>query len=140
MVGRGVVLLLGGVLLTGTANAKEGHGSGGHHVDARMAKLHHMMPRYAKAQAKINAALEGGDLKTVLEETESLLATTADLKKSKPHKKAKELAEFKRLAAGFERDLQQTAENARKPDLAGAKASFAEARKKCLACHAKYRD
>ncbi|HBA86655.1 MAG TPA: cytochrome C [Geobacter sp.] len=136
-----VVLLLAVTLtMTGTAFAKEDHAHGGHHSDKQMAKLHKMMPNYAKGQTKIAAALEGGDLQAVLKETDYLLSTTADLKKSKPHKKASELEEFRKLAAGFEMDVKETAETARKGDVPGAKASFAEAQKKCTACHAMFRN
>ena len=136
------------VLITSaTAFAKEeqGHGdhhkesTGKHHADPQMVKLHKMMPKYAKAQAAISAALQNGDLKAVAPETGYLLSTTADLKKSKPHKNVSELEHFKKIAAGFEQDVKNTAQFAGKGDRAGAKAAFADAQKRCDVCHAKFR-
>ena len=149
---KGILILLAGsmLLLSGTtalAAEEHGHGKGHgreehgkHHNDAQMAKLHKMMPRYGKAQVSMNAALESGDLKVIAKETAYLLSTTADLKKSKPHKNHAELEEFRKIAAGFEQDVKKTADSAKKGDLAGAKAAFAAARKRCDACHAKFRD
>jgi len=149
---KGILLLLAGsmLLLSGTtalAAEEHGHGKGHgreehgkHHNDAQMTKLHKMMPRYGKAQVSMNAALESGDLKVIAKETAYLLSTTADLKKSKPHKNHAELEEFRKIAAGFEQDVKKTADSAKKGDLAGAKAAFASARKRCDACHAKFRD
>jgi len=128
------------LLTSGTAFAQQGHAHGRHHPDAQMAKLHKMMPKYAAAQAKINAALEMGDLAAVAKETKYLLSTTADLKKSKSHKQQADLAEFKKIAANFEKDVKNTADSARKGDLEGAKAYFASAQKRCDACHVKFRN
>lgn len=149
---KGVLILLAGstLLLSGTtalAVEEHGHGKGHgreehgkHHNDAQMAKLHKMMPRYGKAQVSISAALESGDLKAIAKETAYILSTTADLKKSKPHKNSAELEEFRKIAAGFEQDVKKTADSVKKGDLAGAKGAFAAARKRCDACHAKFRD
>lgn len=141
------------LLISGTAFAQEGHGhdkphdagkhhdSGKHHgTDKQMAKLHKMMPKYAVAQARINAALEKRDLTTIAKETEYLLSTTADLKKSRPHKHHADIGEFKRIAASFEKDVRSTAEFARKGEIKAAKAAFARAGERCDACHAKFRD
>ena len=129
---KGILILLAGsmLLLSGTtalAAEEHGHGKGHgreehgkHHNDAQMAKLHKMMPRYGKAQVSMNAALESGDLKVIAKETAYLLSTTADLKKSKPHKNRSELDEFRKIAAGFEQDVKKTADSAKKGDLAGA--------------------
>lgn len=137
-----ILALFGGVFLLagGAALAAEGHAHGKHHVDAQMAKLHEMMPKYSESEANIDAALEKGDAATVARETKYLLSTAADLKKAKPHKRRKELKEFRRIADEFEKDVRATAESAGKGDLEGARKSFAEARKKCDACHAKFRD
>lgn len=140
---RVTTMLAGAVLLVSSpafTAGEHGHGHGGHRPDAQMAKLHKMMPRYGAAQASINAALGAGDLKAVAKETAYLLSTAADLKKSRPHKNIKELAEFRAIAAGFERDIGKAAESAKRGDLAGAKAAFAGAEKGCAACHAKFRD
>lgn len=134
-------LIAGAILLTGGMSfAHEGEEHGHHHHDAQMAKLHEMMPKYAEAQATINTALEKEDVATVVKETGYLLSTVADLKKSKPHKKLKELADFKKIAGKFEQDVRQTADSARKGDVSGAKAAFAEAQKRCAQCHNKFRD
>lgn len=127
-------------LTAGASFAAEDKAHGKHHPDAQMAKLHKMMPRYAESQASIDAALEKGDTATVAKETEYLLSTTADLKKAKPHKRSKELKEFQKIAKEFEKDVKSTAELARKGDLAGTRASFSSARKRCDACHVKFRD
>jgi cytochrome c556 len=105
-----------------------------------MVKLHKMMPMYAKAQVKINAALENKDFAAVVKETQSILATTGDLKISKPHKQVKKLAYFQRIAEAFEKDVKNTAELAKKKDVEGAKASFAAAEQRCAECHVKFRD
>lgn len=145
-----LIFLAGSMLLwSGTAAAMEDHGHDSrqhadhgvkHNSDAQMARLHKMMPRYAQAQVSMNAALESGDLKAVARETAYLLSTTADLKKSKPHKNHTELEEFRKIASGFEQDVKSTAVSAEKGNLAGAKAAFAGARKWCDTCHAKFRD
>ena len=144
-----VALVAGAVLImSATAFAKEEHGHGDHHKDAKgkhhadpqMVKLHQMMPNYAKAQAAISAALRKGDLKAVASETDYLLSTTPDLKKSKPHQNASELDQFQKIAVLFELDVKKTAEIAGKGDRAGAKAAFAEFKKHCDVCHAKFRD
>ena len=77
------------LLLQGCAFAHEGENHAlSHKENAAMAKLHKMMPMYARAQAKINAALEKEDAATVTQETRKILATIPDLKKAKPHKNA----------------------------------------------------
>ena len=137
-----VLVLLSCVFLLdeGASFAHEGEAHGKHMADANMAKMHKMMPNYAKFQARINAALEKGDVATIAKETGYLLSTSGDLKKAKPHKQLKELKEFHKIADDFEKDVKNTAELAQKGDLNGAKASFANARKRCDACHAKFRD
>lgn len=128
------------LLAAGASFASEGKAHGKHQVDAKMAKLHKMMPKYAKSQTRINAALEKGDAATIAKETGYLLSTAADLKNAKPHKKRKELKEFQRIAEEFEKDVKSTAELARKGDFEGAKASFSNAQKGCADCHIKFRD
>lgn len=120
--------------------AKDDHGHNKHHADPQMAKLHKMMPNYARAQAGINAALETGDLATIAKETSYLLSTTADLKKSTPHKNQSRSAEFRKIAAAFERDVRSTADAAGKGNREAAQAAFAGAQKRCDACHRKFRD
>lgn len=137
-----VLTLLGCVFLLaeGASFAHEGEAHGKHKADAQMANLHKMMPKYAASQAKINAALEKGDVATTVKETGYLLSTAADLKKAKPHKQLKELGEFQTIAGNFEKDVKSTAELARRGDVKGAKASFSTAQKSCAACHMKFRD
>jgi len=127
------------LLTEGASFASEGKTHGKHHTDMQMTKLHKMMPNYAKSQARINAALEKGDVAAIAKETGYLLSTAADLEKSKPHKKSKELKEFQKLAKEFEKDVKATAESARKEDIEGAKASFSKAEVACDSCHAKFR-
>jgi len=128
------------VLLTaGVSFAHEGEDHQ-HHHDGQMAKLHKMMPKYASSREAINAALAKGDLVAVNKETAYLLSTTADLKKSKPHKRLKELEKYQQMAGEFEQDVKNTAESARKGDLDGARSSFAKAQNLCNTCHAGFRD
>lgn len=121
------------------AHEVEKHGRG-HKAGAQMQKLHDMMPVYAQAQAKFTEALKKGDAKTVETETGKILATTADLKKAKPHKNLKELQTFKGMAIAFEEDVKTTAALAKKGDFEGAKAAFKKAEEKCTECHTKFRD
>jgi hypothetical protein len=127
----GALLLMGGISF-----AHEGHG----HADEQMAKLHQIMPRYAAAQATINMALNKGDTGMVAKEADDILLTTADLKKSKPHKRVDQIKEFRRIAGHFEKDIRATSELAREGDLEAAKKSFANAERQCTACHRKFRD
>lgn len=136
-----LILLVGTLILAaGSSFAHEGEEHGYHHHDAQMAKLHKMMPRYAKAQSSIEAALEKGDTAAVAKETEHILSTTADLKQCKPHKRLNELKDFQAMAAGFEKDVKSTDHFVRKGDLSGAKTFFAKAQQWCMSCHAKFRD
>lgn len=128
------------LLAAGASFAHEGQTHGKHPGHAQMAKLHKMMPKYARSQDRINAALEKGDVATVAKETGYLLSTAADLEKAKPHKRVSELKEFQSIAKQFEMDVKSTAELAKKVDLKGAKASFNSAQKRCDACHEKFRD
>ena len=81
-----------------------------HKTDTQMQKLHGMMPMYAMALAKLEAALEKGDAAAVGAEAGKMLATTPDLRKGKPHKNLKQLKTFRSIAAGFENDLKEMAE------------------------------
>jgi len=117
----------------------EGHATG-HHEDARMKKLHEMMPMYAQAQARIIGALEKRDAAVVESEVGKILATIPDLKKSRPHKNLKEVSKLRKIAGDFEADIRATAASAKKGDFAGAGTAFSRAQKRCDACHAKFRD
>lgn len=127
-----LALLLAG----GVSYAHEGH----HHHDARMMKLHKIMPMYARAQTTIKAALEKGDAETVAKEAGTVLSTAADLKTSRPHKGLSRLPEYRKIAGQFEKDIKKTADSAHKGDLESAKAAFAEAQKRCTSCHVSFRD
>jgi len=105
-----------------------------------MQKLHKMMPMYAMALSKLEAALEKGDLPAVESEAGKILATAPDLKRAKPHKNIKQLKTFRSIAAGFEKDVKETAELAKKGDFANARIAFQKAETKCATCHAKFRD
>jgi len=120
--------------------AHEGESHGKQHADAKMAKLHKMMPEYAKSQERLNAALEKGAVAAIAKETGYLLSTVAELKKAKPHKHLKDLKAFQKIAEQFEKDVKSTEDLSRKGDLKGAKASFASVQKRCTDCHAKFRD
>ncbi|QXE88548.1 cytochrome c [Geomonas nitrogeniifigens] len=127
------------LLVSALADAHQGQHHGDHQATAQMAKLHKMMPRYAKARALIEKSLEQGNLKGVVKQTDYLLSTTADLKKSQPHKNVVQLKEFQGIASGFELDVDALAAAARKGDLEGARAAFTSAVKRCDSCHAKFR-
>ena len=105
-----------------------------------MAKLHKMMPMYARAQVKINAAMEKEDSATVVKETRKILATIPDLKKAKPHKNLRELKAMGKIAAEFEKDVGNTVALAKKFEFAGARIAFENAQKRCNECHVKFRD
>ena len=128
------------VLLQGSAYAHEGEMHGEKHHDARMSKLHKMMPMYAQIQAKVNSAMGKGDAATVAAEAEKILATIPDLKKSKPHKNLKKIGTFRKIADDFSSDVKATAVMAKKGDLAGATAAFKKAGERCDECHSKFRD
>lgn len=134
-----IVAIVAFLMSYAVAGASQEHEHGKHHKDAQMAKLHRMMPRYAKTQALIQAALEKGDLKGVVKQTDYILSTTPDLKKSTPHKNSAQRAEFIGFASDFERDVEAVADAAKKGDLEGARGAFASAVKQCNSCHAKFR-
>jgi cytochrome c556 len=128
-------------LIQGGAFAREGAKHGNEHkADAQMQKLHDMMPMYAVALSKVEAALVKGDPAAVETEAGKMLATAPDLKKAKPHKNLNQLKTFRNIAAGFEKDLKETVYLAKNGDFAKAKAVFKKAEAKCAACHEKFRD
>lgn len=128
------------MLIQGAAFAHEGEKHGGKQkTDAQMQKLHDMMPMYGAALANVEKALEKKDAAAVEAEAGKMLATTPDLKKAKPHKNLKQLKTFRNIAAGFESDLKETVELAKKGDFVKAKTAFGKAESKCAECHAKFR-
>ncbi len=124
------------LLASGDAFAHENHDKG--HV--RMEKLHHIMPMYAQAQAKIGEALTHGDAATIKNETTRILATIPDLKNAEPHKNIAQIAAFRKIASAFAGDVNKTAVLAKTGDFAGAKDAFQVVRMRCDKCHKKFRD
>jgi cytochrome c556 len=128
------------LLTQGGAFAHEGENHGEKHTaDAQMRKLHAMMPMYGMALANLEKALEKGDLAAVEVEAGKMLATVPDLKKAKPHKNLRQLKTFRSIAAGFESDLKETVELAKKGDYVKARTAFQKAEAKCAECHSKFR-
>ena len=107
---------------------------------AQMKKLHGMMPMFSVASAKLETALDKGDVATVEVEAGKIMAVLPDLKKSKPHKNVKQRRNFVELATNFEKTVSSTLDLAKSGDLAGAKTAFKKAEEICVACHAKFRD
>ncbi|HEX9022975.1 MAG TPA: cytochrome C, partial [Geobacteraceae bacterium] len=113
------------LLSQGGAFAHEGeHHAKGHNEDARMAKLHKIMPMYAQAQTKIDEALIKRDTATVKKETGKILATIPDLKNAKPHKNINELATFRKMASAFAEDVEKTDAMVKRGDFEGARIAF----------------
>lgn len=111
----------------------------GHQADAQMQKLHHLMPMYSTTLPKLEAAVEKGDPSEVEAEAGKMLATIPDLKKSKPHKNVKQLKAFRKVADGFEKNLQETVQLSKKGDVAQAKVAFKKVEASCAECHGKFR-
>ncbi|MBT1075816.1 cytochrome c [Geobacter grbiciae] len=128
------------LLAQGGALAHEGEMYGKKHHDARMDKLHRIMPMYAEAQTKINGALEKGDATTVEAEARKIAETVPALKKAKPHKNLKKIDTFKKIADAFGSKVMATVALAKKGDITGAKTAFKKAEEKCNECHATFRD
>lgn len=121
------------------AQGKETHGKTATSA-AKMQKMHAMMPMFSVASAKLEAALEKGDVAAVEAEAGKIMVALPDLKKSKPHKNVKERKKFVDLATDFEKTVASTQDLAKKGDFAGAKTAFKKAEEICAACHAKFRD
>lgn len=133
-------LLLGAFALNGVAFA---HGTAhGKSVaaDARMQKLHAMMPMFSVAIAELEAALEKGDAFGANVQAEKKLAAVPDLKKARPHKNVKQLRKFADLATNLEKTVALTADLVKAGDFAGATAAFRKVEDACAACHARFRD
>ena len=135
------ILLLGAVMvLQGpiTASAHDTHGD--HMDDARMKKLHAMMPVFSGASAALELAIDKGDAGAAKVQADRILAAIPDLKKSRPHKNVKEQKKFATLAAKLEENVVLTADHVKKGDFEGAKAAFKKVEEVCAVCHAKFRD
>ena len=140
-IGITLSLTLGLLILQGVAFAqgKETHGKTAISA-AQMKKMHAIMPMFSVASAKLEAALDKGDAAAVEEEAGKIMAVLPDLKKSKPHKNAKQRKKFVELATHFEKTVASTLDLAKKGDFTGAKTAFKKAEEICAACHAKFRD
>jgi cytochrome c556 len=129
------------LLAQGGAFAHEGESHDNEHkADAQMQKLHHIMPMYAQAQAKIDEALTTRDAAMIKAETGKILATLPDLKNAQPHKNLKQIATFRKIASAFAGDVKKTAALAKAGDFGGAKNAFRFAQARCNECHQKFRD
>ncbi len=120
------------------AHGTEMHGKRADH--AQMMKLHTIMPMLSVASAKLANALEKGEIAAINTEAERIIAAIPDLKKSKPHKNIKQHKQFVEYATKLEKAVVGVAEQTKKGNLAGARASFNIAEKVCAACHAQFRD
>lgn len=136
-----VSLVIGSLTLCGAAFA---HGTEEHAktatTDVQMKKLHAMMPMFSAASAKLEIALEKGEIAVVETEAEMIVAAIPDLKKSKPHKRVKQRKKFVEIATKLEETVTSTVELAKKGDLRGARAAFKKVEEACAACHARFRD
>lgn len=136
-----IVLVLGVLAINGVAFA---HGTEKHDrksaADARMKKLHDMMPMFSVATAKLEAALEKGDAAGAEVEAGKIVAAVTDLKKSKPHKNSKQRKIFVEQAASLGAAASTTATLAKKGDFAGAKVAYKKIEQACADCHARFRD
>lgn len=134
-------LVLGLLALPGVVFA---HGTEKHEkkapVDAQMKKLHVMMPMFAVASARLEAALEKGDAYAVEVEAGKIQQAVPDLKKSKPHKNSNQRKKYVELATNLGTAVNTTVSLAQRGDFAGAKAAFKRVEELCSACHAKFSD
>lgn len=136
-----ICLVLGSLAISAAAFA---HGTEKHGktaaADVQMKKLHAMMPLLSVASAKLESALERGDIAAVETEANKILATVPDLKKSKPHKNIKQRKSYVELARKLDKAVISTVELAKKGDIAGAQSAFNKMEEVCTECHAKFRD
>lgn len=109
-------------------------------MDAQMKKLHAIMPLFSLASAKMETALEKGEIALLESEAGKITAAIPDLKKSKPHKNIKQQSTFTDHATNLEKAVITTVNLAKKGNLAEAKAAFKKVEQACTACHAKFRD
>lgn len=134
-----VVLSAGMLLIKPIDVSAHSKDSRGGTMDVQMKKLHAMMPMLSVASAELESALEKGDATAAKVQADKILAAVPDMKKSRPHKNAKQRKKFVELAINFEKTVSSTADLIKKDDLAGAKAAFKKIEEACAACHAKFR-
>jgi len=134
-------LVLGSLALSGVvfAHGMEKHGNTAK-ADAQMKKLHAIMPMFSVASAKLETALEKGEVAAVETEAGKIIAAIPDLKKSKPHKNIKQRKIFVEIASNLGETVLSTVALAKKGDFSGAKTAFKKVEEACAACHAKFRD
>lgn len=133
-------LVLGLFAISGLAFA---HGTEKHDkmlADPQMKKLHAMMPMFSITTAKIEAAIEKGDVTSVEVEAGKIVAALPDLKKSKPHKNINQKKKFVEMVTKLETAVNLTVSLAKKGDFTGANTTFKQVEEACAACHAKFRD
>lgn len=109
-------------------------------TDMQMKILHDMMPMFSVASARLEAALEHGDVAGVEVEAGKIIAAVPDLKRSKPHKNIKQRRKFVEQASTLGVAATTTVTLAKKGDFAGAKTAFKKVEEACADCHAKFRD
>ena len=136
VIGLAILLAIFGAIQV-QAHGTEEHGS---HLDAQMKKLHAMMPMFSQASAGLEKSIEHNDATAVNEHVTTMLATIPDLKKSKPHKNAKQVAEFKKIASTFGAEIAQVGSLAEKGNFVSAKEAYKRVEKACTECHARFRD
>lgn len=136
-----VTFLMVGLAYSGVAFAQGKQKHDKHAVaDVQMKKLHAMMPMFSLAAANLEKAVEKGDAAAVELEVEKMLGAIPELKKSKPHKNAKQHATFVKFADSLEFTLTSTRVMTAKGDFNGARKAFKMVEKTCTDCHAKFRD
>jgi soluble cytochrome b562 len=132
-------LALGPLTMYGQALAHGTEEHGKMAMDARMMKLHAMMPVFSVASAQLETALDKGDAPAAEAEAGKILASIPDLKKSKPHKNVKQRKKFLELATSLDKSVTLAMNLAQQGDFGGAKVAFKKVEEACAACHAKFR-
>lgn len=137
----GAVCFLSLVLLYGPAF---GHGTEKHgqakHTDAQMEKMHHMMPMFSVAAARLETALANENLTATEAEANKILSALPDLEKSRPHKNLKNRPKFVALVKEEKIAVATTLDFAKKGNFVEARATFQKAEALCTECHTKFRD
>ncbi len=109
-------------------------------ADARMKKMHDMMPMFSAASASLETALEKRDPAAVEAEAGKIIAALPDLKKSRPHRNSNQRKKYAGMATHLGTTVKSTVDLAKSGDYAGAKAAFKRVEEACAACHATFRE